>query len=158
MHKLSNLIKEQSDTTYYFAYGSNMYIPGFTKKYQTVKPVVFGYINNWDIKFDKVSERWHLKAAADIMKSPDSKVFGILYSIDKFDIEFLSKQESGYKLINETAYDADGKVYKVFTYNVIEKTEFKEVSPELHYIKTIIEGLLAKKGRLDKGKYPYSQI
>lgn len=141
MQKLSNFIKEKSDNIYYFAYGSNMYVPGFTKKYDTAKPVVFGYINNWDIKFDKISERWQLRAVADIMKSPDSKVFGILYSIDKTDIPFLSKQESGYEMINESAYSADGNVYNVFTYSVIEKTYFKDTYPDLHYITKIIQGL-----------------
>ena len=125
----------------YFAYGSNTDISEFEKNYESAKAIELGWLNDYKLVFDKIAKRDHNSSVADIIKASGSRVFGILYTLDRNEIPKLDKQEGGYKKIQVTIHGKTGVVHTAITYTVIDKKALPNPDPKLFYIRKMLIGL-----------------
>ena len=137
--KLKDILNEEHQNIYYFAYGSNMDVALFESKYKTAKAVELVYLTNYKLTFDKYSEQDN-SVVADVVKENGHKVFGILYRISIKDIPALNKQEGGYETERDIVKDGDGKTYRAYFYSVKNKN-LAEGLPSLDYTKKMMIGL-----------------
>jgi hypothetical protein len=125
---------------YYFAYGSNMdskRIAERTKSYEVVEGVV---LECYKLVFNKQSTDNPKIAFANIEKSENSRVEGILYNIDSFDI--LDKKESvpNNYIRLELKVCGKEKNYVAWTYIANPKKICNDCLPTKVYINYLLEG------------------
>lgn len=137
--KLKDILNEEQQNIYYFAYGSNMDVALFQSKYKSAKALELVYLTNYKLTFDKYSEDDD-SVVADVKKENGHKVFGILYRISTLDIPSLDKQEGGYEKERDIVTDGNGKTYRAYFYSVVNK-DLAEGLPNLDYSKKMIIGL-----------------
>lgn len=83
-----------SDTVAYFAYGSNMDSVRFRERIPSAAFVAIGWVDEYRLVCHKVSKDGSGKA--DIVASPDSRCWGVIYRIRPADLARLDKIEGGY--------------------------------------------------------------
>ncbi len=131
----------KDSTMYYFAYGSNMaarvmaaHCPGYT----LIGPAC---LNDYRLAFNRLSQKWGA-GVADVVTSPGSQVWGVLYAIDGPCRDALDIKESygvGYTRLDCTVQLADQTTLTAFTYTVIDKLN-THVPPSDAYRSTMLEG------------------
>jgi hypothetical protein len=141
MIRLKNILNEEQklNRLYYFAFGSNMDVYDFEKKYKTAKALRLVKLDGFELVFDKFSENDN-STVSDIVPEKNHHVIGILYKIDGSEIPKLDKQEGGYKKEFGEATDAVGNKYDVFYYTVQNKTKEKQF-PKSSYVVKLLAGL-----------------
>ena len=137
--KLKDILNEEHQNIYYFAYGSNMDIELFESKYKTAKAVELVYLTNYKLTFDKYSEQDN-SVVADVVKENGPKVFGILYRMSITDIPALDKQEGGYTKERDIVTDGNGNTHRAYFYSVSNKHNIKSI-PSVDYTKKMMIGL-----------------
>jgi hypothetical protein len=137
--KLKDILKEEHQNIYYFAYGSNMDVSLFESKYKSAKALELVYLTNYKLTFDKYSEN-DKSVVADVVKENGHKVFGILYRMNVKDIPPLDKQENGYEKERDIVTDGNGNTHRAYFYSVIQK-DLVEGLPSLDYSKKMLIGL-----------------
>lgn len=126
---------------YYFAYGSNMaaqvmaaHCPGYT----LIGPAC---LHDYRLAFNRLSQKWGA-GVADVVTSPGSQVWGVLYAIDGPCRDALDIKESygaGYTRLNCTVRLSDQTQVAAFTYTVIHKLD-DHVPPSAAYRATMLAG------------------
>jgi cation transport regulator ChaC len=139
MLSLKNILKEEKEYVYYFAYGSNMDVNEFQINYKSAKALELVYLSDYKFKFDKYSYNDN-SIVTDVVKENGNKVFGILYKLDINDISSLDKKEGGYIKKKSIVTDGNGNTYNAYFYSVVDKKNTKGL-PSLEYSKKIINGL-----------------
>jgi gamma-glutamylcyclotransferase (GGCT)/AIG2-like uncharacterized protein YtfP len=126
---------------YYFAYGSNMaaqvmaaHCPG----YELIGPAC---LDDYRLAFNRLSQKWGA-GVADVVASPGSQVWGVLYAIDGPCRDALDIKESygtGYTRLDCTVRLSDETRIAAFTYTVIHKLDY-HVPPSADYRATMLAG------------------
>lgn len=98
----------------YFAYGSNMKTSRLQKRIVSVKPVGRGKIPGKTLVCDKKSDDGSTKA--NLEDSPENVVWGVLYEIDRKDLEKLDKIEGGYERKTARIQTDDGGIVEAEIY------------------------------------------
>jgi gamma-glutamylcyclotransferase (GGCT)/AIG2-like uncharacterized protein YtfP len=137
--KLKDILNEEHQNIYYFAYGSNMDVALFESKYKSAKALELVYLTNYKLTFDKYSES-DKSVVADVIKENGHKVFGILYRMSINDIPALDKQESGYIKERDIVTDGNGNTHRAYFYSVSDKHNIKLI-PNVDYTKKMMIGL-----------------
>ncbi|XP_020280416.1 gamma-glutamylcyclotransferase-like [Pseudomyrmex gracilis] len=76
----------------YFAFGSNLHAKRIRRNNPTAVKRDIGYIKNFRLDFNTYSELWR-GAAATIVETDDSVVWGVIWEIDNCDLSALDRQE-----------------------------------------------------------------
>lgn len=130
----------------YFAYGSNMSLKRLNENIPNATQITIGKLNNYRLEFTGFSKKWN-GSIATIVPSPNSHVWGVIWSINENDIKRLDRQEG----VKKKIYFPKAVHVQIFsnillkcrTYqkrkskNPINNTPRK---PSKAYIDTIIEG------------------
>ena len=137
--KLKDILKEETQSIYYFAYGSNMDLALFESKYKSAKALELVYLTNYKLTFDKWSDSDD-SVVADVVKENGHKVFGILYRMSVSDIPSLDKQEGGYEKERDIVTDGNGNTHRAYFYSVNDKHKIDAI-PSKDYTKKMMIGL-----------------
>ncbi len=134
---------------HYFAYGSNMDendLKEWCKKQKRSFPgwklLGVACLEKYKLVFNYFSSGRN-GGAANIMESPDSNVYGLLYELDKeFDLETIRKKEGYPHYYNEISVPVmfnNQKITKVLTYKVVKNREkYEHQKPTKHYMDLIL--------------------
>ncbi len=122
---------------YYCAYGSNLNLDNMAKMCPHSKPFKVGYIDGYRLVF-----RGKDVGYLNIIKAPNNKVPVLMWEIDERDISALNDYEDFPNLYNIVDIDviSDGKVYKCYVYEMIEKFGYKK--PTAQYIELCKQGYI----------------
>lgn len=77
----------------YFAYGSNMSEPRLVTRVRTLRRVAIGYLDGYQLTFDKVSKDGSGKCDCSQTKSSGHRVWGVVFAIDVGQLDALDKAE-----------------------------------------------------------------
>ena len=83
---------ENNQTSYYFAFGSNMSKEQMKKRCPNAKKIGKAVLHNHKIGFTRNSKTWNC-GTADILVSPGDEVWGVLYSITEEELQKLDIHE-----------------------------------------------------------------
>ena len=121
--------------TLYFAYGSNLDSASFMSRYRSAKKVGIGQLKDYRLEFTHMSKGWQC-GTADIVMSPGSEVWGIIYDIDDADLSYLDVQEGtsskAYKRVIVRIETLHKQSLQVSTYKVVNRDGF--IAPSKEYI------------------------
>lgn len=133
----------------YFAYGSNLNDNDLQQWCDTKKLKIEltkkgnAKLNGYGLDFTRKSKNRNC-GVADIVKSTNSSVFGVLFETDNKSLENIDKKEGvaskSYKRIDvEVIFDDGSCFHNVITYEVVKKSK-KIIYPNSEYLNLIIEG------------------
>ena len=125
----------------YFAHGANLDLPQMKRRCPSSKLISKGSLSGYRLTFNRFSSGWG-GGVADVIREPDSKVWGLVFEISDSDLERLDRYEGCYKE-QTSLYERwkavidtpDGQVCDVWVYTVVEKQNF--VQPTLEYLQII---------------------
>ena len=123
----------------YFAYGSNLELNQMKDRCPDSKLISEGYLKDYILSFDKFSPGWKC-GVADIVKSFNNKVWGLLYDISERDLLKLDSYEGHpnfYRRIIVNIIKTNDQIVEAYTYEVVNKDKF--VRPSKEYINIIKE-------------------
>lgn len=127
---------------YYFAYGSNLDQNQMTKRCPESKLIDVAFLEDYRLDFTIYSEDRN-SGCADIVKEKGKRVWGLVYSVSKNDLEKLDKYEgcpTNYHRIDIIVSYNSGKSVYAYAYEVTNKQSFIKPSSEyLGIIKTAAE-------------------
>jgi gamma-glutamylcyclotransferase (GGCT)/AIG2-like uncharacterized protein YtfP len=125
----------------YFAYGSNLDIDQVKQRCpdeSDIRKIAVGYLPEHRLAFTQFYPDWG-GGVADVISSPNSKVWGILYELSLKALECLDQFEgypTDYTRIRHTIMTLDGKSYEGWVYSVVRKDgEF--IPPSKRYMDII---------------------
>lgn len=109
----------------YFAYGSNLDIQQVRERCRNcdVRMVSIGYLPEHRLAFTQFYEPWG-GGVADIVKSPNSSVWGILYELSIDALKLLDAYEgypTDYDRTEHSIMTPEGKAYSAWVYSVKRK-------------------------------------
>ena len=125
----------------YFAYGSNLDIEQVNRRCGNsgnVRKVSIGYLPEHKLAFTQYYPDWG-GGVADVVKSPNSRVWGILYELSKEALELLDKYEGypkDYTRTKHTIITLDGHPSLAWVYSVLRK-DGDFIAPSQKYIDII---------------------
>jgi gamma-glutamylcyclotransferase len=82
---------------YYFAYGSNLDTTQMQRRCPGSRPLGPAVLRGYDFRFDGVSQNWSHAAAANVVPSPTSTVWGALYEMSAENLAELDRFEPNYE-------------------------------------------------------------
>lgn len=146
----------------YFAYGSNMNSERLRERGVNFSKREHAILESWMLEFNKIASRNPKEGYANIVKDKKSIVEGILYTVQKSDIEKLDRYEgypNHYERIKVRVKLDDGEEVEAITY-VANPNRVKEgLKPCREYIDHLLKGCdllskeycerLRKRGTLD---------
>lgn len=108
----------------YFAYGSNMSFKQMKDRCPSSKFIKKGFLENYAFQYDGSSISWSGAAVANIVKSPESKVWGGIFKINEDNLAALDCYEGYHGTDRKNSYnrgefivkDVNGKIYKTIVY------------------------------------------
>lgn len=106
-----------------FGFGSNMDLTQIKKRCPSAKLVTRAYVQDVEIRYTRYSEV-RKGGVADMYHAPGHKVWGLIVDISQEDLVLLDEIECGgmgYKRIEVSAFDDNGKEFKAYAYDVIDK-------------------------------------
>ena len=125
----------------YFAYGSNLYYEQMKKRCPSASFKTLAYYPNFKLDFTRESTKggW----VADMVFSPNSSVWGVVYALTSEDLLSLDKSEVihwlyGYLRQKIVVFDSCGEEYVAWTYFV--KIKKGSGPPRLSYMNKILSG------------------
>ena len=133
----------------YFAYGSNMNSESIIERGVNFSKREHVILENWMLEFNKISSRNPKEGYANIVKDKKSMIEGILYKVQKSDIEKLDRYEGypdHYDRIKVRVKLDDGEEVEAITY-VANPNRVKEgLKPCRAYLDHLLKGcdLLSK--------------
>jgi len=119
----------------YFAYGSNMSSKRLIKRIASAKPLIEASVENYNLKFNKISKDGTGKA--NLIKA-DGVVIGVIFEMNQDDIIKLDNIEKGYSRVLVNVQGVDGKSYEAVTY--ISDQINDTLKPSKEYLQYIIDG------------------
>jgi len=141
------------DRVEYFAYGSNLSQLQMKERDISIKKSIQAELPGWKLAFTIYSETWR-GGVADILPEPDKRVKGVVYTIEKEDLESLDHYE-GRLVENNMERGMYRRQYMpvktekgwktVLTYVVNKAIEHKkkiDLKPSREYLDTIVSGAL----------------
>ena len=131
---------------FYFAYGSNLDWDQMKERCPQSKFISIAFYPNHVLSFTKqsTSERWGKGSwLADMIFSPDDKVWGVVYEISESDLISLDKNEGvkfdrGYLRQKIVVFSKKGEEIIAWSYFVKNKTG--KGLPSEKYLNTILKG------------------
>ncbi len=105
----------------YFAYGSNLDADQMRERCPSSRGVERARLDGHRLGFTRFSKRWD-GGVADLIRAPDSAVWGVLYHMHLDDLERLDRFEGGYERIRVRVV-ALGETHEAVSYSVREKQE-----------------------------------
>lgn len=129
------------DDVYYFAYGSNMYLPQMNKrlKHKFAK-VGIGVLKGYTFVYNKLSKDGTGKA--NIMRAGSDKVLGVVYKMPNSSLQILNRFEMGYSPVYLDVYYQNEKI-KCITY--LADKHNNSLMPTKAYKNTILTYAIAAK-------------
>lgn len=118
----------------YFAYGSNLNFTQMKKRCPSARLVGSACLPGFRLAFTYLSSGWNC-GMADILPDLKGRVFGVVYDVNKKDLEALDLYEGHPEAYRRCKVDVtcDSKPLKsVLCYEVVDKREF--VQPSAHYL------------------------
>ena len=132
----------------YFAYGSNMSIKHITKHCfkNNIKVIGIGYINNYIYRYRSIIGHKRT-GVGNIEPRKGSKVYGIVYDINKSALKKLNKKEGMkygiYYIDKVNIYSINGrKIYKCITYIMNDDMVGDMKPPTNKYRKLLIDSAI----------------
>lgn len=98
----------------YFAYGSNMSSEYLRSRIASAELIGPAFLRDRRMLFDKRSKDGSGKA--NLVESPGTVTWGVLYEIDVQDLDTLDKVEGGYERVTVRVWKLDGNVVEAVTY------------------------------------------
>jgi gamma-glutamylcyclotransferase len=118
----------------YFAYGPNLDADQMQMRCPTARPVARARLTDYRLAFTHPSRRWR-GGSADIVPAAGQAVWGVIYALERRDLERLDRFEGGYERLEVEVEDSDGRVHAALTYTVREKGSF---APTEEYLSKIL--------------------
>jgi len=120
----------------YFAYGSNMLTSRLISRVSSAQITGSAYLSGWKVVFNKLSIDGSGKA--NLIESPTSIAWGVLFDIEKKDFPILDRIEGGYTQIKVTVTRHDGEKKECVTYVSFKFTDDQRAYKS--YKEIIIQG------------------
>jgi gamma-glutamylcyclotransferase (GGCT)/AIG2-like uncharacterized protein YtfP len=134
--KLSSNIK--TEKILYFAYGSNLSITQMKARCPSSKLLQKGVLRNHKLVFNRYSSTWQ-GAVADIIKCEDRHVWGLIYEMEKDELQLLDSFEGYPNCYNRkltTVYNSNQQaILNVWVYYIVHKC--KKAAPAKRYLSII---------------------
>ena len=127
----------------YFAYGSNMLTERLIQRCPSTKAVGVAFVDGYSLEFSKISKDGSGKAT--IVKSPDQRQYGVVFMIEKCDLNNLNDAEGlgkGYDLkchFNVTLADT-GLPIVTKTYTATKGHKDPSLKPFDWYLALVVAG------------------
>jgi len=137
----NNCNKKECDEVWYFAYGSNLYIPQMLARVGEWKTSKKALLRGWRLKFNHYSKRW-CAGTANIVKTknPNDVVHGVIYLLNRQKLKVLSKYEGKSARLQKITVESEEKGIEAKTY-IFNQTK-PNLKPAPAYIQTIVDGLI----------------
>ncbi len=120
----------------YFAYGSNMLSECLRSRITSMKTVGRASLKDRKMVFNKCSKDGSGKA--NIIESPGSVTWGVLYEVDAQDLDTLDRIEGGYERVAVRVQKPNGNVVEAVTYVFEDLTN--DLRPYRWYKKLLLSG------------------
>ncbi len=136
----ANVVAE-SETVYYFAYGSCMSPQDFARTVPDFNIVGRAVLPGYRLAFTHYSEG-RMGGVADVVEAPDEEVEGVLYQFPSAYLERLDDREGvseGFYRRMEVTVQMDGSEQTAWTYTVVDKAP-EEIAPSGLYRDIILDG------------------
>ncbi len=132
------MAEENSEDVWYFAYGSNLYIPQMHTRVGKWKASRKALVKGWKLIFNVNSERWG-GGAANIVETgkPDDVVYGVVYLLNPQKLEVLTNYEG--KAPQDITVESEAEIIKSKVY--VFRKDRPPLKPAPLYIETIVKGL-----------------
>lgn len=128
----------------YFAYGSNMDRERLRKRCPSARVIATGQLKNYSLIFNMIGNKVEGKGGgiANIEKSMNSIVYGVLYRLDKQELEELTKLElsMNYDVIELDIHINENTDVKAEVY-IGTQTNEQQYKPTARYREFIINGM-----------------
>ena len=127
----------------YFAYGSNMNPERMKERGIIFSKREYGILEGFRLVFNKIVSRYPREGYPNIMEDKNSKVEGILYEINDFDIEKLDYYEGYSEHYQKRTVNVklkDGKVISAIAYIANPKKISTGLKPSKEYLTHLIKG------------------
>jgi len=125
-------------TIHYFAYGSNMLHERLRARVSTAIPLAVGAVHDHRIDFAKISVDGSGKC--DLVPSPGSEVWGVLYAIDAAQQSDLDAHEGAHYVPNEIDVSLSTGSQTALTYQAKSGTRDRARVPYDWYLALVIAG------------------
>ena len=125
----------------YFSYGSNMSSRRLKNRVESARVISSGILEKYKLMFHKISNDGSGKCDALFTDDVNDKIFGVIYSIHKKDLNKLDSVEGcgyGYEKKNVFIEKLNGETIEAFTYCADNITE--GLKPYLWYKYHILHG------------------
>ncbi len=122
---------------FYFAYGSNLDPTQMQNRCPDSHPLSPAWLPNHRLAFTRYSSAWQC-GVADIVATPNSQVWGLLYQISPADLKNLDHYEgypNAYTRLQTNIHTKEAIRPDVWVYTVCEKGEF--ITPKAVYLDII---------------------
>ena len=134
----SNCDEKDSNEVWYFAYGSNLYVPQMQTRVGQCKKPKKAQLRGWRLVFNVASGR-RGGGAANIVRTdkPDDVVYGVVYHLSRQQLDVLTEYEGVSP--QDIEVESEGKEIEAKTY--VFKQDKPPLKPAPSYIETIVRGL-----------------
>lgn len=110
-----------ADTLYYFAYGSNLYLPRMQRRVPSARPVTVARLPGHRPAFHKVGEDGSTKCS--IVADEEETVWGVVYRMAAGERGLLDEAEGpGYEIIDVAVATPGDEWMHAFTYRALPAT------------------------------------
>jgi hypothetical protein len=123
----------------HFTYGSNMLSAEMRRYVPTATKLGVGTLSSFKLKFEKASRDGSAKCNAQLTKSADDQVIGVLYEIDEVGMRRLADKEGGYREC-EVEVDVNGAKVRASVFVAMAKRINDSLKPYDWYKELVIEG------------------
>jgi hypothetical protein len=129
--------------TYYFAYGSNLYIPRLAARVPSAVPETIGYVDRYRLAFHKRSVDGSAKADAVWTEQRDDRIWGAVYRFHLDEQPMLDKHEFlgiGYDRVNVQVVTAGETVVEAWMYVARTSAIDASLRPYGWYVDYVVRG------------------
>ncbi len=131
----------KKEDIYYFAYGSNMYLPQMENRLKdNYEKLGLGVLNGYTFVYNKQGKDGSGKA--NIIRDSSDKVLGVVYKLPKESLDIMSKFEKGYSPEYVRVY-LNNEQIKCITY--LADKHNNNLLPTKNYKNTILTYAIAAK-------------
>jgi gamma-glutamylcyclotransferase (GGCT)/AIG2-like uncharacterized protein YtfP len=129
--------------TYYFAYGSNLYVPRITARVPSAVPEAIGYVGRYTLAFHKRSIDGSAKADAFYTEKANDRIWGAVYRIHLDEQPLLDKHEFlgvGYNRVNVNVVTAGETSMEAWMYVARTSAIDTSLRPYGWYLEYVVRG------------------
>ena len=132
--------------TYYFAYGSNMYVPRIKARVPSAKVISQGTLLSHQLKFHKIGRDGSAKCDVFFTGNPNHQVHGVLFTInisEKADLDRAEGLGNGYEIKTDYILLPNREQKKTFFY--IATAIDEKLYPFDWYKEYVLQGAISNK-------------